>query len=434
MQRPRRWPSLAVLCLAFALRAAAVILLGGREPGPDAIDDYLPISANLLAGNGFINGAGEPDSVRGPGYPLFLATVRGLASGDAVAAILWAQTLLDTITTWLAWRMGLRLFGAAAGLWSAALYAINPLSIYACALVGPEILFAFLLTAAVAALEVGIDSLQWKWFALCGASLGAAVLTRATPALLAPVWGAWIVAEPILRWSRGNTSARGNNSEAAHRASLPFLRSITHALVLGAASFAVVAPWTIRNWATFHEFIPVVANGGVNLYAGSSQRFWPPPPEHHRQRDLRMQELIDLGAVPPPPSGVGPAAGDRYRFHLGLANYRLAWAEDPAALAGYLAKKSLRLWYATQSGRLERWVGLINLAWLLLAVCGIVAATRLGRLRESAPCLLTIVYFPLVMTAMFPLARYVVGFAPFLCVMGSAACGILREMSRTRLQ
>ncbi len=41
-----------ILIATFVLRAAAIVGIGHREPGPDALDDYLPMAANLRAGNG----------------------------------------------------------------------------------------------------------------------------------------------------------------------------------------------------------------------------------------------------------------------------------------------------------------------------------------------------------------------------------------------
>jgi hypothetical protein len=36
-------------------------------------------------------------------------------------------------------------------------------------------------------------------------------------------------------------------------------------------AFAMMLPWIIRNYLTFHEFIPLSANGGFNLYVGNNR-------------------------------------------------------------------------------------------------------------------------------------------------------------------
>ena len=69
----------------------------------------------------------------------------------------------------------------------------------------------------------------------------------------------------------------------------------------------------------------------------------------------------------------------------------------------------------------------VNGAAVLLAVIGFLTAFRLGRFRAGVPCLLTIAYFPVVLLAMFPLSRYVVGFLPCLCVAGSLACVLIQS-------
>jgi hypothetical protein len=42
------------------------------------------------------------------------------------------------------------------------------------------------------------------------------------------------------------------------------------ALALLSTTFAVVAPWTARNWIQFGVFIPVSTGGGLNLYQGNA--------------------------------------------------------------------------------------------------------------------------------------------------------------------
>ena len=162
-----RWLTL-ILVVAFALRAVAVIKLGGGDPSPDALDDYLPIAANLMAGNGFINGANEPDYVRGPAFPLFVALAQLVLPGGSNMSVLWLQALADTMTATLIAGITRRAIGPVASLVAAGLYAMNPLAIYSCTILGPEILTAFLLTAAVAAYMRSIETAKRCWMAMAG--------------------------------------------------------------------------------------------------------------------------------------------------------------------------------------------------------------------------------------------------------------------------
>ena len=41
---------------------------------------------------------------------------------------------------------------------------------------------------------------------------------------------------------------------------------IKHAIVLGAATAAVFAPWTIRNYIVFDRIIPLSASGGISAH------------------------------------------------------------------------------------------------------------------------------------------------------------------------
>lgn len=414
----------AVLLFAFGLRAITVCLLADRAPAPDAVRDYLPIADNLLAGQGFINAAGDPDSRRGPGFPILVAAATLLFPDNATVAVVWMHVVIDTATVWVVAVLCTSVLGSAAGVWSALLYAINPLSVYACGVISPEILFAFLVAVLLTCLQFGSETGQRRWFVWAGIAIGGAVLTRATPVLLVPILAAW------LTWSRRSNRTRPDRIVGGQRSAqrseavrLSPRRGFMEALVFGLSAAAVVLPWTIRNGIVFREFIPVVANGGLNFHAGSSELYWSPPHESTGQMEKRIQELTARGDVmQSPEQWSGPGARDRHFFDLGRANYRLAWSENPAALISYLARKSLRLLYATHSGQQQLFVGAVNVLWLMLAIGGCIVSARSGNLRPLMPCVITTLYFPLVMTAFFPLARYVVGFIPALCIPGAAAC------------
>jgi hypothetical protein len=75
---------------------------------------------------------------------------------------------------------------------------------------------------------------------------GLSILARETALYFLPVAGVWLLRAP-------------RRSGAAARAA---------GLVL--ATVLVVAPWTWRNWAVFHAFVPVSTAGGQNLFQGNT--------------------------------------------------------------------------------------------------------------------------------------------------------------------
>lgn len=399
---------LAPALLALGLRLVVVWLCRAHEPSPDALEDYLPMAQHVLAGEGFLNAQGMPDYERGPGYALFLAAVQSVGGSD----LLWVrlgQAVVDTATTCLVCGIGARLFSRRAGTLAAFTYAINPLAIWACALINPETLFAFLTALSVWFLVGGLASARPTSFLLCGVALGLAALCRATPLLLPVVWVG------LLCWIRGPRNGLAWGACAA------------------AGCLLTVSPWTVRNAVVFHELIPVSANGGANFYAGSSPRFWGSVEQHFTERRARRQELIDLRAVPPQPEADGPGAGDRYLFQMGLANYRLAWEESRLGVLRFLVQKAGRLWYGTQSRRQENLILVVNGTWLLGAAAGLVLVWPNRQARGGALLLVgTVAYFVLVLTALFPLSRYVTGFLPVLCVFCGFALTTLWAVVRGR--
>jgi hypothetical protein len=94
--------------------------------------------------------------------------------------------------------------------------------------------------------------------------LAADARARTGPALAAGVlWGMAVLARETLLyfvplaalWLAGGRTRDGGRRRAA-------------ALVVSAV--LVVAPWTLRNWVTFHAFVPVSTAGGLNLFQGNA--------------------------------------------------------------------------------------------------------------------------------------------------------------------
>src|SRR5262249_13859354 len=84
----------------------------------------------------------SPEIIRTPGYPAFLALFYKL-SGERIWTALVAQILLSIVTIYLAARLASHLFGAAAGLGSALLLALDVNSHLYSQLLLTESLFGF---------------------------------------------------------------------------------------------------------------------------------------------------------------------------------------------------------------------------------------------------------------------------------------------------
>ena len=126
-----------------------------------------------------------------------------------------------------------------------------------------------------------------RWFQL-GLLVGLQMLLRPDILLGGIVFAGW-----LLFWNHSKTTWKG------------FAVAILIAL-------AIVAPWTLRNYVTFHKFVLVSANSGMNLFEGNNPvatgefSALPPTPESQKlftevSEYQNTHDAIDI---------------DRYRFEL----------------------------------------------------------------------------------------------------------------------
>lgn len=203
--------------LAFAIRLAAIALAGFNDVQFGDARDYLD-TATALCRTGAYPDQGNLPFFRAPGLPFFIA-LSTACEPQRVAWVKVALALVDSATVALIVLLG-------GSIWAGLAAALYPLFIVSTTDVRSEPLFMFFMVLALFAL-------QRKRPALCGASLALAALTRPVALLFVPLF--------------------------ALRRPRVFL--LTFALVL--------APWTIRNYVRYGEFIPVNNAGGYSLWRGT---------------------------------------------------------------------------------------------------------------------------------------------------------------------
>jgi hypothetical protein len=217
-----------------------------------------------------------------PGLPLTLApTMRLFGTHQWVPAI--NNIVLFALTAVLLFKLVSRVSGRPWGALAVALAAAWPNWIFLSGLASKELLFAALLLAAVS-LHTGPSTNMAKAGAV-GVLTGAMALTQPSAQMLPLVF----VFIDWVRRLRGGLIAR-------------------RAAVLIAAMIAVVAPWTLRNYAVLHHFVPVSDNGGITLWVGNnpdaSGQFVPVPnrlaqlPELDRARIGRAEAVAWMRAHP----------------------------------------------------------------------------------------------------------------------------------------
>jgi len=206
---------------------------------------YHRLACNLLDYGGFLSDGtggppglnpapvkGQPDDLRTPLYPLFIAAVYGLL-GRVPWAVCAVQILLDTLTCALLFLILRRALGARPAAIAALFYALDPFIIlYSCALL-TEILFLFFVVVAlgvyVALIRDGRHSFRSLGYALLGLVLGGATLIRPISQYLPAVLVLFVLYVERHRWKTA-------------------LLSVC-ALVVAFA--LALSPWLMRNEKTF---------------------------------------------------------------------------------------------------------------------------------------------------------------------------------------
>jgi 4-amino-4-deoxy-L-arabinose transferase-like glycosyltransferase len=196
-----------------------------------------------------------------PLYPWILAAdfrLFGIYSAVAAWVMLAFDCVLNALMVRTTWEIAARCFNRKVAVWSAWIWALYPAAMqYAVRWVWEMTLTAFLFSCVlVLALrmrrigeagdvqaEPGVG--QWAVFGLLW---GLIALTNPSLLLFLPACGLWIL------WG-------------IRRKAWP--RQIGAAALAAVILVACVAPWMYRNWRVFHEWVPLRANLGAELYLGN---------------------------------------------------------------------------------------------------------------------------------------------------------------------
>jgi len=180
----------------------------------------------------------RPTLIRLPGYPLFLAACFRVFGMENYRAVMYVQAAADLLTCWLASALAGRIFGRRAGLIVLWLAALCPFAANYVAAPLTETLVLTTITLAFYGFarwqDEGMGYGRWLW--VVAGALGYSILLRPDQGLLA----AAIV--PAMVWRAFGT--RGGKMGA--------LRSVSPVLAMAVCAVLPLAPWTLRNWRTFH--------------------------------------------------------------------------------------------------------------------------------------------------------------------------------------
>ena len=222
-----------------------LILLVPVTPGSDA--QWYFSRAVTLAEQGTYTERGIPTAYWPVGYPALLGLLFRL-TGPSLLAAQFANLAFAAMSFWLLYFCVRKMLddelSARVGVFLLTVYPNNAAYV---PLLYTETFYTCLLLSASLLLLSSRNSL----YAVCaGIIFGVATLVKTQTIMLTPVlaflsmWDTW--------------SFR----------TVP--KAIVRAVIVTMIALAVIAPWTIRNYRTFGEFVLVSTNGGVALLAGNN--------------------------------------------------------------------------------------------------------------------------------------------------------------------
>jgi hypothetical protein len=249
----------AAAAAGLVLRLAFGFVYWVGKPLTHDEHEYLALARSLASGHGFVYDDAHDSGTaqqfgRAPGYPLLLAA---LDAGRPVPAstparVKIAQSLIGAWTVWLIGVIALRAAGPRAGMWAAGIAAVYPPLVTLPSYALSETLYGAVALAAAHVVQIAADRavrLQGgdrRLPAIAAAGLGGALAGLAAlirPAMLfyLPLAAAWLL------WRR----------------QLPL------AAAMAVASIAVIAPWTLRNYAVYDRLVLIASEGGVTFWTGN---------------------------------------------------------------------------------------------------------------------------------------------------------------------
>jgi 4-amino-4-deoxy-L-arabinose transferase-like glycosyltransferase len=422
-RRAARASALMLFGVALALRVVYALLAAGpgATPSSDALE-YDQVAWNLARGAGFSLGGGamvHPTAFVPPVVP-WLTSLLYRAVGHRYFAALLLQCVVGALVPLFTEALGAAMFGGTVGRLAGWLAACDPLLVFFSGYLLTETTFTATLAAAL------IASVEWVKTPRPGRALGVgglwglASLTR-PPALLLP----WL----IVGWAM---VPLGLTIQPRDR--------IRQLAVLALGFTLVVGPWTLRNAAVLHAFVPVTTGAGRALLDSNHAEIW-----NDAERRGGAGSAIELEPYATELRGHTEVEVDAIARRRALDFLRTHVREWPAIAIAKLA----RFWRLTAEGggtgswqraasplsQLLRRVDPL-LLWSLLvlpfAMAGVIASSRGARRHFQALPILVILYFSCGAVIFWGALRMRVPIEPLIALLAAVGFEDARRRLRAR--
>jgi Dolichyl-phosphate-mannose-protein mannosyltransferase len=430
--RAVRWSSLRPRYLIWTLVGVEVLLLvwWSTHPSPfiethygvGVTDGYNLLGRNLFEGHGYRFKAETGLTLRRePGFPLLLAAIYALF-GRGLLQVRLVNLFAVGLAAGLLARMAARVSpGPVAPLLAPLLFLLHPGILIAELRIGVEIPFLLLSLCFLYVLDRADESRRLTAYAVAGLVLGLTSLVRST-ALLFPLL------LPLYYAFGGG-----------RRPSIVVMGA--RILVVFAAAFLVLTPWTIRNYQLVGAPIATASIFGTAVHTGQyicqrlsfSNGF---QALDYEAGDVRVQLARQQGYK------VWPAQDPFFydpRDEVRFSNWLTAQAMDeyrrsPLLFAKCAGENVFNFWFAGKNWTATLLNIPLQLAYLVLAVWGVRVYSRARAAQPGAPAhsgiglyVLFCVYSMLVYLPTFAQARYSIPTVPLLALMGAVGIAAARR-------
>lgn len=324
-----------------------------------------------------------PTALIPPVFPYILAgvfKVFGIYTTASALGILAVDSLFSALTCIPVFLIARRCFGDRTARWAGWVWAFFPYGIYFSAdWVWPTCL-ATLLLACLFLFALELPELRgWLAWGGFGLACGLAALTEPTTLSVLPFLGLWAC------WRR----LQGRE------------RWVGRAVIATAAFLLAVAPWTMRNFETFHRLVPMRSGLGLELYVGNDgySDYWVNRSLYPSHSAAAMAEY----------QNAGESAYMQHKFQQGSS---FIWTH-PGFFLWMCARRGIYLWtgfwsFSHDYLREEPLDPANVVVCSILSILAIVGLIRAFRQRSVAavPFLIVLLLFPLIYCVTHPEVYY----------------------------
>lgn len=335
----------------------------------------------------------NPTTFMMPGLPYTLAfftLIFGKLPGLTAFRIF--QSLLQTLCLVLIFLIGRKIFNSKVGIVAVLLDLFYISEVWVANLILTETLFKFFVLLLVYFSIYAIENKALKYYILGGVSWGLATLARPTialfPALILIMW--------LLR-------------------KYSFKDMIKYTIVVSLSFSIVLAPWWIRNYSTFHEFIPLTEASGNPMLQGTYINYDENKPDGLNYSQFNYSKTL--------------SERDSNKVEMAISKYRLTTLvpKDPLGYA---------YWYTIGKAKLQirtpfYWIPIYGISGssatsyhqilLVISLFGaILYFVNKQKNKIGTLLFLTIIYFVVVYLPFFAFSRYFYPAIPFVMIFASS--------------